>query len=394
MSSIRKIQHAYELAAARGHIPEQLVAKATVATILEAGASEFHKAYFGKAWGEAVTSARAARHDGYDTAMRMAEGLIEDISPVFRALGAVHTTTDFPLALAQVRDRVRRESYNPVESQVFGLATPRTASDFKALRGIRTDPFNRLKLRPEGTNVEYATFASTEDLYQVANYELAVGFTWESWVNDDIGEFMVAMRNLGIAARRNRALVVFEAIRAGTNRVTLSGTIEGTAGAGGPTPANVVALYQALAEQTNADGKPLPRLLTDIAVPAKWAVTGRQTLDSEHVVAGAGNARPRNNAAFGLANLLVEPMMAEVMGEGGGSNNAADWIGFDRNQAWLEFATLAGYEAGPRTFTKLPDVLETINEGSFDNHTLAVKVSDNVAAKVVDAKSVVRVAGA
>ena len=138
----------------------------------------------------------------------------------------------------------------------------------------------------------------------------------------------------------------------------------------------------------------MPRMLTDIAVPAKWAITGRQTLDSEHVVTGASSTRLRNNAAFGLANLLIEPMMAEVFGTGGGSNNVADWIGFDRNQEWLEFAALAGYEAGPRTFTKLPDVLETLDEGSFDKHELAVKMSDNIGAKVVDSKSVVRVAGA
>ena len=398
---ISEIRQAYELAAARGHIPQELVAKATVATVLEAGAAAFHKSYFGnKAWGEAVDAARqshgarAVSHAAQDEALAMVEHLISDISPAYRALGAVHTTTDFPLALAQVRDRVRRESYNPVESSVFGLARRRTANDFKLLRGIRTDAFDRLIKRPEGGSVTYATFASTEDGYSVANYELAVGFTWEAWKNDDIGEFMIGLANLGVAARRTRALVTFEAILAGTTRQTMSGSIEGTAGAGGPTAANVVALYQLLAEQTNDDSKPMPRLLTDIAVPAKWAITGRQTLDSEHVVSGNTTARLRNNAAFGLANLLIEPMMAEVFGTGGGSNNVADWIGFDRSQEWLEFAALAGYEAGPRTFTKLPDVLETLDEGSFDKHELAVKMSDNIGAKVVDSKSVVRVAGA
>lgn len=398
---ISEIRHAYELAAARGHIPQELVAKATVATVLEAGAAAFHKSYFGhQAWGEAVAAARqshgarAVSHAAQDEALGMVEHLISDISPAYRALGAVHTTTDFPLALAQVRDRVRRESYNPVESTVFGLARRRTANDFKALRGIRTDAFDRLIKRPEGTSVTYATFASTEDLYSIANYELAVGFTWESWKNDDIGEFMIALANLGVAARRTRALVTFEAIRAGTVRATLSGSIEGTAGAGGPTAANVVAAHQALAVMANDDGKPMPRLLTDIAVPAVWAITGRQTLDNQHVVTGENSTRLRNNAAFGLANMLVEPMMAEVFGQGGGSNNVADWIAFDGRQEWLEFATLAGYEAGPRTFTKLPDVLETIDEGSFDKHELAVKMSDNIGAKVVDAKSVLRIAGA
>src|SRR5690606_30522273 len=162
-------------------------------------------------------------------------------------------------------------------------ARRRTAPDFKRLRGIRGDPFNRLRLRPEGTSVEYAAFASTEDGYSIANYELAIAYTWESWVNDDIGEFTIALENLGVAARRNRAIVVFEAIRDGTSRQTPSGSnAEGSPGAGGPTAANVVWAYDTLAQQTNTDGLPMPRLLTDIAVPAKWPVTGRQAPGSAH----------------------------------------------------------------------------------------------------------------
>lgn len=392
---IREVQHGLELAAARGHFPENLVAKATMATVLEAGANAFHRAYYGGGWQEAARDVRALSHQAREDALKMMDYLITDIEPVYKRLGAAMTTTDFPLVLAEVRDRVRRESYNPVQSAFQRFARRRTARDFKALRGIRTDAFDRLKLRPEGTSVEYAAFASTEDGYRVANYELAIAFTWEAWVNDDIGEFLTAMENLGIAANRNRALVIIEAVRDGTSRTTLSGTtVEGSAGAGGPTPANLVAVYQAFAEQVNDDGKPLPRILSDIAVPAKWAITARQTLNSQLVVTGASTTRPHENAAQGLATLHVEPMLAEVLGAGGGSNNAADWLAWDGSQAWLEFAVLSGYEAGPRTFTKLPDVLETINEGSFDNHAFAVKVSDNIGAKVVDAKSVIRVAGA
>lgn len=391
---ISEVKHGFDLAAAKGEFPPERVAGATVATVLEAGTKAFHRAYFGQAFSDAEVNVNALKDQARNDALTKVETLISDIGPVYRKLGATLTTTDFPLTLGQVRDRVRRETYNPVESNVFGLAVRRTARDFKALRGIRGDAFSRLKLRPEGANVEYAHFGSTEDLYQIANYELAVPLTWEAWINDDIGEFLVAMESLGRAGRRNRALVVFEAIRDGTVRTTLSGTTpEGSAGAGGPTPANVVALYQELAERLNPNGDPMPRLLTDIAVPAQWTITGRQTLNSQHVVTGADATRVRDNAAFGLANLLVEPMMAEVMGVGA-SNNAADWFGFDGTQQWLEFATLTGYEAGPRTFTKLPDVLETINEGSFDNHAIAVKVSDNVGAKVTDPSAVVRVAGA
>ena len=392
--SVRAIQHAYDLAAARGHISEEQVAKATAMTVLEAGMAAFHRAYYGdKAWAEAVQDARKARHESNEAAMGIVHLVLEETSRLQRVMKETHTTTDFPLALAMVRDRVRRGSYNPVESSIWDVATRRTAANFKPLRGIRTDAFDRLKLRPEGTNVQYASFGSDEDAYRVASYELAIAYTWEAYTNDDIDEFTTALANLGVAARRNRALVVFEAIRDGLTRTTPSGTTpEGSAGAGGPTPANIAWAYQQFAEQTNASGKPMPRMLTDVRVPAVWGITGRQTLESQFVVSGNTTARLQQNAAAGLAQLNIEPMMAEVMGEGSG--NVADWVASDDTQSWLELATLRGFEGGPRTFTKAPDVVETLDLGSFDNHSFAVKVSDAVGAKVVDDKSAILVAGA
>lgn len=388
---IKELRSEFRVAAAKGLIAESLVPKAVVAVVLASAAEAFHRAYFGdKAWSEAVDNARRARTEGDKLAMEMAEGLITDVERAKKALHETHVTTDFPLALANIRDRVRRGAYNPVESNLLGLATRRTANDFKPLRGVRGDAFSRLVKRPETASLTYAKYGSTEDMYQVANYELGLEFTWESFVNDDLGEFLAASAALGNAGRRTRGLVIHEAIKAIT-RATPSGTnSEGTAAAGGPTPANLVWLYQRLAEQTNADGKPIARMLTDIAVPAKWTITARQALQSEYMVA-TGTRAPQRNGAFGLASLTVEPMMAEVLAASG---DAGDWIGFDNTQPWLEFAALAGYEAGPRTFTKLPDVVESLDEGSFDTHGFALKVSDNIGAKVVDDKSVVLVAGA
>jgi hypothetical protein len=393
--SSKQILHAYQLAEARGTIPEGHVNRLAVATVLAAGVTAFHRAYFGdKEWGKAVEDSRVAKHESHELAMGLVENvLLSDVKPILRQLGAVQTTTDFPLALAQIRERVRRGSYNPVESSFWQVATRRTAQDFKKLRGVRTDPFNRLPKRPEGTDVEYADFGSTEDGYQVANYELAVALTWEAWINDDISEFVTALANLGVAGRRTRGLVMFEALKAITRTTPSGANDEGTAAAGGPTRANLVWAYQTLADQTNADGKPIPRLLTDIAVPAKWTITGRQALNSEFTVLAGGSGKSResqNNAAFGLAQMNVEAMMAEVTA---GTSTATDWLAYDRTQQFMEFAALRGYEGGPRTFTKMPDVVETDMEGSFDNKSIAVKVSDNVGAKVVDEKSVLLVAG-
>jgi len=381
--SARDILHSYQLAEARGHIPEGSANRLTLQTILLAGAAAHARAYYGEqVIYKAMEDARALSHEAKEMAMVTAESLITDLSVARRAgrQAEAMTSSDFPLALAQIRDRVRRGSYNPVESEIFKIATPRRANDFKRIRGIRTDAFSRLKLRPEGTNVEYANFGSNEDGYQIANYELALAYTREAWYNDDIDEFVTAAANLGVAGRRNRALVVIEAIKGALTRTVIGGSV------GGPDAARLEALFQAFAEQTNADGKPMPRLLTDIVYPAAWAMTAKAALESDLVVTGSATKTPNRNVAKGIAVPHLDAMLAEV-------GTAKDWLGFDGRQSWLEFATLRGYEAGPKTFTKMPDVVETDMEGSFENGTIALKVSDNVGASVTDSKSAILVQG-
>lgn len=396
--SIKDIRHEYQRLADKGVLRPEQVNRATLANILEAGAVAFHKGYFGaREWAKVADDARAARHAGDEANAHLVESLATDIAPVTRALRETHTTTDFPLVLSQIRDRVRRQSYNPIEGPLFQSALPvRTATDFKPLRGVRSDTFRRLEKRPEGTNVQYGTVGSSEDVYRVVNYEKAVAFTWEAWVNDDVGEFTQVLFNLGVAARRTRALVLLEAIRDALTRVTPSGTFDGfAAGAGGPTPGNIRWAYERFAIATNANGDPIDRALTHIAVPTHWAPTAANSLESENVVL-AGDTdviRASRNPARGLAEAWTERLMREVF-NADGTPRPHDWLAFDNTVRWVEFAALAGFEAGPMTYTKLPDVQEHVEQGSFDNHSLAVKVGDTVGAAVTDQTAVVRVAGA
>lgn len=397
--SLKDIQHDYQRLADKGMLQAHMVPIATDATILEAGVVAFHKGYFGdKEWAKVTDDVRAARHNGEEVAMQLVEAHAQDVMNVHKVLRETLTTTDFAIILSQMRDRVRRQSYNPIAGPLFSAAGPvRTATNFKPMRGVRTDPFRRLKLQPERTNVEYAELGSTEDGYRVAKYALAVPFSWESRVNDDIGEFIQILFNLGVAANRTRALVLLEAIRDGLTRQTPSGTfLGGSAAAGGPTPANIAWAYDRFANAVNSNGDPIDRILTTIAIPAQWTLLARHSLDSERIVlAGDGDVRsPDGNEVRGLAETWVERLMRSVFAEDPAGDRKDDWLAFDSTNPWVEFAALSGFEAGPQTYTKLSDVAETNALGSFDNQSIAVKVMDVVGATITDPTSVVRIAGA
>lgn len=392
--SVKDLYHEYQIQEARNVIPEGTAARLTTATILESLCTAFHKGYVGKdEWNGAakrarearVLSTREAQHQGAEIVGNLQESLLSDVRPIRRVLEA-HTTSDFAHILSQVRERIVRRDVNPViESELMPFATPRTFANFLPVKGIRFGSFDRLIKRLEGTSVTYATFDETEDGYSIANYELAFGYTWEMWINDDLSTPMIAMEELGKAARRTRGLILLEAIKAGLERANYGGS------AGGPNIARLDAVKTAIATQTipvkGADGKTTNRLIghamTDLFVSPKWDSMGKAALATEKMRDAQNNEVP--NPVYQAGTLHTDRLMAEVLGD--------DWLAVDNLTPFIEFGVLRGYEAGPQTRTKAVDVQETIDEGTFDDHKLAVKIMDNHGAKVTNTRSAKRVAG-
>lgn len=377
--SVKDVLHEYQRAEDRGEIASGLAHRATFCTILESGLVHFHRAYFGdKNFAEArkELSASAAQHNGEQTMGALQESLLSDISRVNRTLRETHTTTDFPAILANLRARVLRDNFSPVDSDIQKMAKTRPVSDFKPIRGLRADTFGRLPIRPERTDVKRTTFGTTEDFYAIANYELAFDYTWEMWVNDDIGVFTRGLEELGNAARRSRALVIYDAISDALTRTVIGG------GVGGPTIDRLVAANENIAARKDAKNRLRGLSMTDITYGAKWKGLANSAMNSEKRTPTADGD---GNPAYHIAAPHEDAMMAEVLGD--------DWLAYDNRSAWLEFAVLAPFQAGPMTYTQLPDVREHIDQGSFDNHTFCVKVGDAIGAKVVDDSRVLRVKG-
>lgn len=366
---------------AKGVIPEGMAAAVTYAAVLERGTRAFYEGFYGKDLGQAISAAKAEQGT-----LDINDSIIDDIRPMLDAYKrggflATHTTSDFPLALMNLRTRSIIGEYTGQPSTWREwVSRTRTTPDFRQIRTIQFDQMPELRLRPEGADVEYATFGESEDGYSVANFELAVKYTWEMWLADDLGAFDIAMRSLGRAARRTEALVILRAIDAGVARSAATGIITGA-----PTIEAVAAARQALArrEFTDSDGNPVPfgYRATDILFggteeDAVYVTLNQRTID--------GNEAGAPNTNRGLRP-HVEPLWNRVLG--------TDWLLFDRETDWLEVAFLEGFQGGPRTYTQLPDVREYPSQGSFANHSLAVKVGHNLGAKVLDDSGVVRVEG-
>lgn len=386
----RSLFHKFQLSEAKGDSPAGLSAKLTCATVLMLGAQAFNESYFGnKRWTAAADSVRSARHEAEEFCGNVRESLLSDLRPkALRPLAEahgvklseVHTTSDFPLILARARDAALREQRTPVESDLLSLCTQRTTPDFRPIQGVKMSMLTDLPIRPEGTSVSYATLETSKDGYRIANYEKAIAYTWEMYLSDDLSIFTQALAIMGRRARASRILAVLQAIRDGVPRETFDSV-------GAPSIARLKAMSQAMAEYKNQNDEDDPRMISGLYVPAKWHFPIKETLaQREYLVTENGVTFSMPNPVFELAPHQVEPVMSRVL--------ADDWIGIDNSGPSIEFATLDGFQGGPKTYTLMPDVEEHIEEGSFDKHEMAVKVGDTFGAKVTDASLIKRAKGA
>jgi hypothetical protein len=380
----------FQLAEAKGEIPTGSAVGLTYATIAEAGAKSVANGFYGQ---EAVAEALSGVQKdnvGQTTAQReqtmmdLAEGVIRDIRPVTRALTEAHTTSDFPLALANLRTRILRKAYTGALSDWRSFASVLTVPDFKNIRGLRLSEIGGLKLRPEGTDVKFASFGESEDGYRVGNYERGLAYTWEMWENDEVGAFMRGLESLGRAAKRTEIEVVMQAIASGLTRITDVGQT------GAPTIATIKAVRLAFAQRAfkDSDGTDVPYGfdITDIIFGTENRDAIQQLLVAETEPGASGNRGNTPNILRGFATPHFERLLSKYIG--------TDFVVFDNQVDWLEVAFKEGFQGGPKTYTKIPDVKEEPGEGSFANHTFEVKLGHVIGAKVIDPMGAARVGGA
>ncbi|CAM3269116.1 Bacteriophage Mu GpT domain-containing protein [Deinococcus saxicola] len=394
--SIKEIRFELTRLADRGVIPENRVIPLTIQTVLESAQQHFQMGYFGQFLDKELDNVRAMDASAKEAALIRMEGMILDFEKTRRAHRETHTTSDFPLAVAQVRQAASRPGFTFPESDLPKFAARRTATDFKALKGTRPGAIGHrfLPVRPEAANIEYTKFFTSEEGYTVADYALALTFTFEAYINDDLGDFTAAAADLGNVARRTRASVILDVILRKAPRVPLAD------GEQGPTPANLDQLAAFMSAQVDATtGRRASRRPTDLFVPTIWERKAAASMANEYLVPVGGASGtlalvPNRNPAYMLGNIHVEDMIADLLAEYP-DRYAAKGIGDDdylvvdgRNNPF-ELAALRGYEGGPKTFTRIVNVDETDLEGDFENRNFALKVHDVVGADLRDPYGVV-----
>lgn len=137
-------------------------------------------------------------------------GLFRRISPVLAeayGLQEAHTTSDFPLLMGDVLDRMMLARFNevpPVWRQYISVGRP--LRDFRAARLLQTDGGDgQWSEITEEDTLTYTTLSESGHTISAALYGKAVHLSWRMLINDDLDAFAEIPAILGRGGRRTIA---------------------------------------------------------------------------------------------------------------------------------------------------------------------------------------------
>lgn len=137
----------------------------------------------------------------------------------FQTALAQHSTSDFPLLLANTASKTLRQAYTEAAQTFRAWARRGTLPDFKPMTRVQLGEAANLLLVPEGAEVTRGTVGETGETIVLASYKRKFSITREAMINDDLSAFTRMPQSFGMAASRLESDLVYQQV---TDNPTLS----------------------------------------------------------------------------------------------------------------------------------------------------------------------------
>jgi hypothetical protein len=277
-----------------------------------------------------------------------------------------HSTSDFPLILADVAGKTLRRAYDEAPATFRAYGQRATLPDFKEVKRTQLGEAPSLKLVIEGAEYTRGTIGEGRETYRLFTYGRVIGFSRQAIINDDMDAFSRIPRDFGRSARLLESDLVYSHFLSNPTMADTKALFHADHNNTGTGLIGTEALGVARAtmrQQKGLDGEQLinvtPRFLlvpTALETEAEKALTVIQARSIDEA-----------NPFGGKLELLVEPRLD--------ADSTAEWyvIASPANVDTLEYAYLEGEEA-PYLETRV----------GFDVDGLEIKCRHDFGTKVID----------
>jgi len=319
------------------------------------------------------------------------------------------TTSDFPILLGGVIDRTLLGGYReyPASFEMW-CKINRNITDFRTIsRGFLNLADGALDTVAQQEEYRAAGAAEGQYTYAVQKYGRKFKFSWESFVNDNLGAFSEVPMALGRAARRTTARFATSLIcgAAGPNPVFFSAANGNMMNGGNSalSQASLAAAANLLAQQMDNGGEPIFNDPAVLVVPPSLKLTAMQIVNALQIRAqSAGGADVGGTVQLDTVNLFqnlkiaVEPYISRIITAGTVGRTswflAADPAQSERPA--VEIGFLQGHEE-PQIAMKSPNAVMVgggdVNAfaGDFDTDSIEFRVRHIVGGTLMDPRMMV-----
>lgn len=198
---------------------------------------------------------------------------VSGMGPMMLAERALHTTSDFPLILANVVSRTLRRAYEEGISSYADLVREVEVPDFRPIGRYQMGDAPQLEKVLEDGEIQRGTLGDSAETYKVETWAKIIGVTRQVIVNDDMDAITRIPASFGSAARSLIADLVWGIINSNpvmADGNTLFHAAHGNLVAGNASiAAGLPSMRQALKKMTNGAGRYLNLQPSKLVVPTE-----------------------------------------------------------------------------------------------------------------------------
>ena len=218
------------------------------------------------------------------------------------------SSSDFPLILADVSNKVLRNAYDVAPKTFEPFITTRTVADFKDINNVQLGGIPTLEQVNENGEYTYTSLSEANESFSVETFGRIIPLSRKLMINDDLNALMRIPQLLGSAAAEKESTTIWGKITANaamSDSVALFHATHknlGTAGALSETTLGEA--RKKMRKQTGLDSIPMNLYGEFLIVPAALEVVAMKLLSSIQATA-SGDV----NVFSGSLKLIVEPRL-------------------------------------------------------------------------------------
>lgn len=232
-------------------------------------------------------------------------------SAVLQTRSGMHSSSDFAAVLSNSANKALLDRYQAAPKTHEPLVRRVEHADYKEVEKFRIGDAPKFKRRAEGAEVEFGTMSENVEKFRVYNETAGIGFTFETFVNDDLDVFGDLSRSFGTNAALREAELVFDILTKGYKMADGKQLFHSTRGNLITAGLSIEGLDQgmtAMETQESLDGNVIGITPKILLVGPKNRLTGQRLL-ANITPASAEDVNPFGNSNL---QLIVDPRITDL----------------------------------------------------------------------------------